>query len=155
MKKIPLGLISLVLWAISASVFLYFFFSGNVSESIDGRTAIHLNPQEKNLVLTEMRGLLTSVNGIVAALADEDYKKAELAASASGMGMVKKLEDEEKTILLKLPIEFKQLGFGTHAQFDKIAEDLRQKKEPKIILKELDKLTQNCVRCHATYKIAF
>ncbi|TGL36777.1 hypothetical protein EHQ52_02555 [Leptospira koniambonensis] len=155
MKKIPLGLISFVLWAISASVFLYFFFSGNVSESIDGRIAIHLNPQEKNLVLTEMRGLLTSVNGIVSALAEDDYRRAELAASASGMEMVKKLEDEEKTILLKLPIEFKQLGFGTHGQFDKIAEDLRQKKDTKLILKELDKLTQNCVRCHATYKIAF
>ncbi|GBF38503.1 hypothetical protein LPTSP1_14960 [Leptospira johnsonii] len=117
--------------------------------------AIHLNPEERNLVLTEMRGLLASINGIVSALAEEDYQKAELAASASGMAMVKKLEDEERTILLKLPIEFKQLGFGTHDQFDKIAEDLRQKKNTKVILRELDKLTQNCVRCHATYKIEF
>lgn len=153
MRKIPLGVISFCLWAATVSVFGYFFIFGNTSVSKDGRTSIRLTEDEKLLVLTEMRGLLTSVNGMLAALAEDDYAKAEVAASASGMALVESLEHEEKKILVKLPIEFKQLGFGTHRQFDTIATLLKQKKDLKIILKEMDNLTKNCVACHAAYKI--
>ncbi|EQA36276.1 hypothetical protein LEP1GSC047_2891 [Leptospira inadai serovar Lyme str. 10] len=132
---------------------MYYFLKGNTVKSKDNRISIHLNEDEKILVLTEMRGLLASLNGILGGLSAGDYEKASKSARASGMGLVKSLENEEKKILLKLPIEFKRLGFGTHEQFDVISEKLRQKKELGIILGELDVLTRKCVACHAAYRI--
>ena len=49
--KEKLGLIAIVLWAITAGVFGYFFVRGWTTESSDGRTAIHLAPGERDLVL--------------------------------------------------------------------------------------------------------
>ncbi|EPG74980.1 hypothetical protein LEP1GSC058_1663 [Leptospira fainei serovar Hurstbridge str. BUT 6] len=153
LKKIPFGLIAITLWILTITFLIYSFIRGNTTKSKDGRVSIYLNEDERILVLTEMRGLLTSINGVLGGLSEGDYEKASESARASGMGLVRSLEKEEKKILLKLPIEFKQLGFGTHEQFDVIAEKLKQKKELGIILNELDILTRKCVACHATYRI--
>ncbi|PJZ68142.1 hypothetical protein CH373_14230 [Leptospira perolatii] len=153
-KKFSWGLVSFLLWAVTFSCLVYFFVFGQTTKSKDGRTAIHLTEDEKLLVLTEMRGLLTSLNGILGSLSEGDYVNAAKFSSASGMSLVQSLENEEKKILIKLPIEFKQLGFGTHRQFDVLAGLLKEKKDMKIILKEMDSLTKKCVACHAAYKIA-
>ncbi|EQA47209.1 hypothetical protein LEP1GSC050_0707 [Leptospira broomii serovar Hurstbridge str. 5399] len=153
LKKIPFGLIAFILWICTITVLIYYFIEGNTVKSKDDRVSIYLNEDEKILVLTEMRGLLASLNGILGGLSAGDYEKASESARASGMGLVKSLENEEKKILLKLPIEFKQLGFGTHEQFDVISEKLKQKKDLGIILHELDILTRKCIACHATYRI--
>lgn len=153
MKTKKLGIISFGLWIITIGFLGYSLYFGKTSKSIDGRTAINLTEAERLLVLTEMRALLVSVNGILAGLAEGDSEKSVEAAASSGMAMVKSLENEEKKILLKLPIEFKKLGMGTHDQFDAIAAKLKQKQDTKLILKEMDLLTQKCISCHAGYKI--
>jgi hypothetical protein len=137
----------------TTGVLVFFFVKGNTEISKDGRTAIRLTEEERMLVLSEMRGLLTSVNGILGGLAEKDFERAAQAASNSGMGLVKSLENEEKKILLKLPLEFKRLGFGTHEQFDKISIQIREKQEIRILLEGMDDLTKKCVACHAAYKI--
>ncbi|MBM9502087.1 hypothetical protein JWG44_17660 [Leptospira sp. 201903071] len=152
-RRIPWGFISLFLWMGTTGLLLLFFIRGNTGTSKDGRTSIRLTEEERILVLTEMRGLLTSVNGIMGGLSENDLERAARAASNSGMGLVKSLENEEKKILLKLPLEFKRLGFGTHEQFDKISIQIRKKQDIKIILGEMDELTKKCVACHAAYKI--
>lgn len=58
--KEKLGLIAIVLWAITAGVFGYFFVRGWTSVSTDGRAAIHLAASERDLVLGEMRQMLHS-----------------------------------------------------------------------------------------------
>lgn len=100
-----------------------------------------------------MRALLVSVNGIISGLSQGNTEKSALAATSSGMALVKSLENEERKILLKLPAEFKKLGMGTHTQFDVIASKLKQKDDMNLILQELDVLTQKCIACHAGYKI--
>ncbi|PJZ52072.1 hypothetical protein [Leptospira adleri] len=152
-KNIPWGIFSFILWIGTTGLLLFFFVKGNTEASRDGRTSIHLTEDEKLLVLGEMRGLLTSLNGIIEGLSEDDSEKAAQAASNSGMGLVKSLENEEKAILLKLPLEFKRLGFGTHEQFDRIAVQIRQKQDLKVILKGMDDLTKKCVACHTAYKI--
>ncbi|AOP36287.1 hypothetical protein A0128_19890 [Leptospira tipperaryensis] len=152
-KNIPWGIFSFLLWIGTVGLLVFFFLRGDTGVSRDGRTSIHLTEDEKLLVLGEMRGLLTSVNGILEGLSKNDSEKAAEAASNSGMGLVKSLENEEKKILLKLPLEFKRLGFGTHEQFDRIAVQIRQKQDLKIILGEMNDLTKKCVACHASYKI--
>ena len=85
-----------------------------------------------------MRALLAAVNGIVSGLADKDYERAAKEADAVGMGLVASLEHQEKTILLKLPVEFKKLGFGTHEKFDELAKSIRKKEDIQAIRKFLD-----------------
>ncbi len=148
-----IGKFSIGLWLVTALTIGYFFYFGSTSLTVDDRTAIHLTPQEKQLVLTEMRALLTSVNGILSGLGDKDYERAAKAADAVGMGLVASLENQEKTILLKLPVPFKKLGFGTHEKFDELATKIRKKQDIHTLLKEMDELTRNCVACHASYKI--
>ncbi|TGL50932.1 hypothetical protein EHQ55_05055 [Leptospira meyeri] len=148
-----IGKFAIGLWVVTVITLGYFFYFGSTSRSLDNRTAIHLTPAERQLVLTEMRALLTAVNGMLSGLADKDYETAAKAADAVGMGLVASLEHQEKTILLKLPVEFKKLGFGTHEKFDAIAIKIRNKQEIHTLLKEMDELTRNCVACHASYKI--
>ncbi|PKA12910.1 hypothetical protein CH372_06675 [Leptospira meyeri] len=148
-----IGKFAIGLWIVTVITLGYFFYFGSTSRSLDNRTAIHLTPAERQLVLTEMRALLTAVNSMLSGLADKDYERAAKAADAVGMGLVASLEHQEKTILLKLPVEFKKLGFGTHEKFDEIAIKIRNKQEIHTLLKEMDELTRNCVACHASYKI--
>lgn len=153
MNSKSIGKIAIALWFVTIITLGYFFYFGSTSRSLDHRTAIHLTPAERQLVLTEMRALLTSVNGMISGLAAKDYEGAAKAADAVGMGLVASLEHQERTILLKLPVEFKKLGFGTHQKFDEIAAKIRKKQDVHTLLGEMDVLTRNCIACHASYKI--
>jgi cytochrome c556 len=53
----------------------------------------------------------------------------------------------------KLPMEFKQLGFDTHTKFDQLALDAEQMGDKDQVLEQVGKLMQNCVACHAAYRI--
>ncbi len=154
MKKKIIGIIAIGLWFITIFSFGYLFYFGKTSKKIDDRSSVHLSVEEQQLVLTEMRAMLSSLNQVIGGLADNDYEKAALAADRVGMGLVSSLEHQEKSILLKLPAEFKILGFGTHEKFDKLAKNIRDKKEIHLLLKEMENLTNNCIACHASYKIS-
>ncbi|MCW7505343.1 hypothetical protein [Leptospira paudalimensis] len=153
MKHLQLAKVAILLWLFTMITLGYFFYFGNTTKSLDTRTAIRLTPAERQLVLTEMRALLEALNGMLSGLGEKDYEKAAKSADAVGMGLVASLEHQEKTILLKLPVSFKKLGFGTHEKFDEIASKIRKKEEIHTLLKEMDELTKNCVACHAGYKI--
>ena len=60
-----IALIALLLWVITIAVFPWFFVRGNTAEGTNSRTAIVLQPSERDLVLREMRGLLSAVQGIL------------------------------------------------------------------------------------------
>ena len=60
--KQRIGLIALVLWLVTAATLGYFFVRGWTSETTDQRTAIHLAPAERDLVLGEIRQMLYSVH---------------------------------------------------------------------------------------------
>ena len=53
----------------------------------------------------------------------------------------------------KLPMAFKQLGFDTHTKFDQLALDAEQMGDSGQTLEQLGVLMQNCVGCHAGYRI--
>ncbi|MBI3188348.1 MAG: hypothetical protein HYZ31_10855, partial [Gammaproteobacteria bacterium] len=57
------------------------------------------------------------------------------------------------TLIGKLPMEFKQLGFDTHSKFDQIVMDANDLGDGRQILIQLSALMRNCVICHATYRI--
>jgi len=148
--KEKLGLIAIVLWAITAGVFGYFFVRGWTSEATDRRTAIHLAPAERDLVLSEMRQMLHSVHNLVTGLSAGDPKIMEQAARASGMGMA---ADVNPIIMAKLPLAFKQQGMSVHRDFDALADTIARGADQATVLREFTGITARCVGCHTSYRL--
>ncbi|MBI4001908.1 MAG: hypothetical protein HY348_09000 [Nitrospira defluvii] len=148
-----LGLGALVLWVISMGVIVALFVQGHTRPGTDGRTEIVLAPAERDMVLAEMRHLLKAVHGVVTALgsADQNFKAAEGAARAAGMQMA---ADVNPTIMLKLPLAFKQMGMSIHKDMDHLADGIAQGESSVQILTRLSSMTARCTTCHDMYRFA-
>jgi len=121
-----------------------------MADEVDKRQILPLSEQQRNHVLTEMRGLLSGTQNILDALSTEDMVAVAREARSLGMGMVHKGEDHLKAVL---PKEFMQLGMSVHKSFDKIALDAESLKDPRHTLRQLSESMQKCNACHATYQI--
>lgn len=120
-------------------------------KSVEYRKPIPLNAEEAAHVRLEMRLFLTSVQKIVTAAAYNDMKVVAEAAGESGMAAA---HNVPAGLREKLPLEFKKLGHATHEGFDDLARDAASMADGNLALKQLGKLMQNCVSCHATYRIS-
>lgn len=127
-----------------------FMIAGSVVTATDGRQALILEPAERDLVLGEMRMFLSSVQRITQAVTKEDMAAAVKAAREVGLAAQGEVPG---SLMGKLPLEFKKLGFDTHSKFDALALDAEQLGDPKHTLEQLSTLMNNCVACHATYQI--
>ena len=123
---------------------------GTVAPAADGRTAVLLSAGERDLVLKEMRAFLAATQEILAAATAGDLESAAQAARALGIPARK---DIPVQLIAKLPLGFKMLGLDTHRRFDQLALDAEQFGDPQQTLQALGELLQNCVGCHATYRI--
>ncbi|MBU1214466.1 MAG: hypothetical protein KKA63_04435 [Gammaproteobacteria bacterium] len=150
MNKSNLALFAILLWVISAAVFGWFFIKGNTTEIEGQRTAIMLQPAERELVLAEMRGLLGSTHGILDGLGKKDMQQVFQAASASGMGSA---ADVNPALMAKLPMSFKELGMSVHHAMDEIAQDAKAGKPSGEILNKLSNTLASCVACHAAWQL--
>jgi len=139
-----------LLWVTTIGVLGYFFIYGLTSQSSDQRTAIHLAPAERDLVLTEMRQMLHSVHNLVTGLSAGDRKIMEQAARASGMGMA---VDVNPILIAKLPLAFKQQGMSVHRDFDALADKIAQGADQATVLREFTGITARCVGCHTAYRL--
>ena len=144
-------------WAISSilivivSLMSYkFILTGTVAPSTDGRQAILLNEPERDLVLDEMRMFLASVQKITDGITKEDMTIVAKAAREVGALAQQAVPG---SLMGKLPLSFKKLGFDTHSKFDALALDAEQLGDPQHALQQLSTLMNNCVACHSTYKI--
>lgn len=127
-----------------------FIYTGNIAPSNDGRQAILLDEPERDLVLTEMRMFLTSVQKITDGITKDDMKIVSKAAREVGALAQQAVPG---TLMGKLPLSFKQLGFDTHSKFDELALDAEQLGDKQHALQQLATLMNNCIACHSTYKI--
>ena len=73
-----------VLVLLSATVTYKFVIQGQVTDSADGRTAILLEGNERDLVLFEMRVFLESVQLITSGISENDMTRVTNAARQSG-----------------------------------------------------------------------
>lgn len=140
----------LVLVVISGGMAWKFLVQGETVTATDGRQALLLAPGERDVVLGEMRAFLASVQAIVQGAQAEDMDavvKAARHVGAAAQGTV------PGSLMKKLPLEFKQLGFDTHRRFDQLALDAEQLGDPGHTLEQLAELMRNCVACHAAYRI--
>lgn len=148
MNKTCVITISLLLVIISGGVYK-FVIQGDTSTGSDGRELIHLSAGEKDFVLTEMRLFLMSVQQISQGIADDDMALVITHAKQSGKAVQNEVP---ATLAKKLPLQFKKLGFDTHAKFDQIAMDAQDLGDREQALSQLAVLLQNCTSCHSAYR---
>lgn len=127
-----------------------FFIVGSVAPSGDGRQAILLEPGERDLVLDEMRTFLQSVQAILQGVSEDNMESVAVAARKVGAAAQQAVPG---SLMTKLPLAFKKLGFDTHGQFDRLGMDAEDIGDREHALEQLSVLMQNCVACHASYRI--
>lgn len=126
------------------------FVSGNVVPSEDGRTSVILTKDERNLILDEMRAFLVSVQGVSQAITENNMEKVAELAQKAGMAAE---QGTPGSLLQKIPLGMKKLGFGTREKFDEIAETAKTSKDAAVARKQLDSLMQSCIACHSIYRL--
>jgi len=142
--------ILVAIFGISSGVMAYkFILSGDAIKSEDGRLAVQLTSNERNLVLGEMRTFLDSVQKITQGVAKNDFSVASEAARKVGRAAQQEMPG---SLVGKLPLEFKKLGFDTHSKFTQLALDTEQMADTEHTMNQLSELLENCVVCHATFK---
>lgn len=120
------------------------------SDSVDKRQTIHLDDEERHIVLTEMRTFLSTIQQITQGIANEDLNKVSSAAKAMGNDASGGVS---LSLIFKLPFDFKLLAADTHQKFDQIALDANSLADRDHALEQVAVLMQNCVACHALYRI--
>lgn len=150
MKTNQLAQVALLLWAVTIAVFIWFFARGNTSAVNDDRAVIMLHPEERELVLSEMRGLLAATQGILEGANQNDMPRVIEAARAAGMVGT---ADVNMTLMAKLPLEFKAMGMEIHHDMDSIAKAAEEGRSSAELLKMTSGTLSKCVACHAVWQI--
>lgn len=118
--------------------------------AVDQRADIRLAAEQREVVLTEMRGFLSAVQQITDALARQDMKAVAVAARSVGSAAT---HDMPASLKQALPLEFKQLGFSVHHDFDQLAMDAESIGDVRHSMTQMSGILQKCVACHATYQL--
>jgi len=148
MNKLSTAIIALLLLVIAAGAYK-FTSPTDIIQSTDGRTAIPLKAEERDLVLAEMRGFLQTVQQINTGISKDDMKM--VAEAAKKMGAAAKNE-VPSTLAAKLPMDFKKLAFDTHKKFDQLALDAKDLEDGMQSLSQVATLMENCVACHKAFR---
>lgn len=150
MKTTRLVIVALLVWVVTIGVFGWFFVRGNTMTRVDGRTAVVLQAGERDIVLSEMRGMLAATQGIIEGVNQNDMQRIIKAASAAGMGAA---ADVNPALMAKLPLGFKTLGMSVHHDMDDIAKAAAGGTPTPAILKMMSSTLNKCVSCHAAWQL--
>ena len=174
MKSNKLTIIALLLWILTIAVFAWFFILGNTTTGTDGRTAVVLHVSERDLILSEMRGLLSATQGILEGVNQGDMQRRKVLmpvlritqlCDASEAGAIKRVikassaagmvvaADASPALMTKLPMELKSLGMSVHRDMDAIATAAENKVPAPEILKMLSNTLTKCVACHSAWQL--
>ncbi len=124
--------------------------SASVATDPDVRIAIVPPVHGRHLVLTEMRGMLTTVQGYVDAAARGDTAGMRAAAQASGMAAAR---DLDPAMQQRAPADFLRLGMSMHAAWDSLAADVSRRVPTGQTVGRLGTIMRNCVACHAQLRL--
>lgn len=116
----------------------------------DTREMLRLPPDERHLVLLEMRNFVVAMQQIMDGLAKDNMQLVAGAAQTMGSGAANEVPPR---VVAKLPETFKTLAGKVHVTFDAIALDADALGDINHTVSQLAELTQHCVACHAIYQI--
>ena len=119
MKKLYPAIIAVLLLIIAAGAYK-FIIKGSVIEGRDSRITIELKAPERDFILGEMRGLLSKIQRLIAALAKDDMDTvidiAEVLKNDSR-------GETQQSLLGKMPLNFKKMSYKIHSDFSQLYED--------------------------------
>lgn len=141
---------AIILWLVTIATLATMFVRGNTTAGSDNRTAVMLNGSERDLILSEMRGLLAGTQLILDGINRNDMKQVEEASRAIGMGSA---ADVNPGLIAKLPLPFKQLGMSVHHDMDDLAAAAKAGKPAVEIQGLLTNTLSKCVACHAAWQL--
>lgn len=121
----------------------------NEVTSPDKRVSLDLTATEEVEFLSEMRQMLTSIQGILEGIGEEDRAKIIKSARYSGNRMANETPDSIKK---KTPSSFKEIGGSTHMMFEELvvrAED----DDMETLTTFTSDLMKKCLACHAVFKV--
>ncbi|NMM04777.1 hypothetical protein [Polaromonas sp.] len=124
--------------------------TAQTSPDDDNRRGISTRPNERVRILTNMRKYLVGLQWVTEALARDDMQAA--IAAVRTMGAVN-LYDIKLMFPNKASVEFHNLAFEVHSDFDAIARDAEAKKDPKLMLAQIGTVMKKCTHCHETYRL--
>lgn len=150
MKSLKLSWSLVVILLLVVAVFTYKFTAGEVEKSDDGRLAVKLTKDERNMILKEMRTWLQSAQAVLEAATKNDFIEVNRVAKISGMGAEAATPG---SLFRKLPVEMKVLGFDTRKKFDEIASDALRLKDSQHTIKQVSTAMGNCIACHEVYRL--
>jgi len=117
-------------------------------DALDTRTSLNLNEVEKNAFFSEMRQMLSSIQGVIMGIGTENRELIIQSARASGNRMARSTPE---SIRQKLPQSFKKLGAPTHLLFEELV--IRADSDDMATLAEFTgQLMRQCLSCHTQFK---
>lgn len=123
----------------------------------DARHPIPLTARERAFLLAEMREFLAVTQRVLAASQAGDMQTVAAAASSVGLKAHRDDFTDPESIVhdirRKAPPAFLPLGRATHAGFDEIADIATTMGDKDAVNQLLAANLQNCVACHASYRL--
>ncbi|WP_154048385.1 hypothetical protein [Thiomonas intermedia] len=120
----------------------------------DDRKAVHFPAAAKRATLAEMRAHLQALGDIQMALSRNEYElAARLAENKLGLSS---MHGDMYDSARYMPAGMRELGYAMHqsaSQFAVIAQDASVSGDLRPAIAALAKVNQNCVACHAAYKL--
>lgn len=116
----------------------------------DKRQVLKLPPDERHLVLQEMRSFVLAIKEITAGLAERDMPRVAESARRMGSEAASAIPPR---VVRKLPEPFRRMAGKVHKSFDRLALDAETMGDRGLALEQLGRLMGQCVACHETYRI--
>jgi hypothetical protein len=121
----------------------------------DARVAVELPPPMRAHMLANMRDHLAALHEIQAALArDEPGRAAGIAEQRIGMSSLESHGAGHMAPYMPKPMQ--DIGTAMHraaSRFAHVAEEAAVRRDLRPALQALSKVTQQCVACHAGYRL--
>ncbi len=115
----------------------------------DKRFNLGLSSPEKTEFLSEMRQMLTSIQGVIEGISKEDRELIIKSARYSGNRMAR---ETPESIKKKTPQSFKDIGGPTHMMFEELV--IRAETDDMNTLTSFTgELMKQCLACHGMFKV--
>jgi hypothetical protein len=137
----------------------------------DTRESIRLPAMQRDMILSEMRSMLTSVNGLLRGLATRDTALMRQSAANAGMGAMmrgqgmgmgrgaegNRMGGQGRGMGMsggeRMPEGFRTLMHATRSAFDSLSMRIAAGAPPDTVVGRMVSITNNCVACHAAYRL--
>jgi hypothetical protein len=117
--------------------------------TVDGRLDLKFTAQERAVFLSDMRDMLTSIQGVMQGIGASDRAQIAVAARRSGNPMARATP---ASIRAKIPQSFRDIGGPTHLMFEELA--IRaETDEMDSLARYTGELMNQCAACHATFRV--